>query len=267
MRGDRVEIISVRSMKVRVSIEGSGPPLLMLNGIGCNIEMWEPLRSLLEGVQTIAFDAPGVGESDIFPKPARMKRLARLIVDLLDELGYEHVDLFGFSFGGMLAQQLAHDHPARIRRVVLAATTCGVGGVLGTPRAMKVLMTSRRYRDSEYLQRVAPIVYGGRSGSDPAFLADQHRARSARPPSRYGYASQLSATMGWSSARWLHRMRQPILVLAGEVDPVTPLANARIIAAGAPNAELRVVPGGGHLFPLDSAAEVAPMVLAWLEQD
>lgn len=267
MRSGRLEIISVKGMNVRVSIEGSGPPLLMLNGIGCNIEMWQPLRSRLAGLQTIAFDAPGVGESDVFPRPARMRRLARLVVDLLDELGYEQVDLFGFSFGGMLAQQFAHDHPSRVRRVVLAATTCGVGGVLGTPRAMNVLMTSRRYRDFDYLQRVAPIVYGGRSGSDPTFLADQHRARSARPPSRYGYASQLSATMGWTSARWLYRLRQPILVLAGEVDPVTPAANARIIAAGAPNAQLEIFAGGGHLFPLDSAAEVAPVVLEFLGRD
>jgi poly(3-hydroxyoctanoate) depolymerase len=261
---DAPRFVAAGGVRIRVSVEGDGPPLLMINGLGSNIEMWRPLRSRLDGLQTVAFDAPGTGESETFQRPVRMRRLARLVVDILDDIGCRSVDVLGFSFGGMVAQQLAHDWSARVHRLVLAATTPGVGGVLGRPRAMALLMSPRRYRDVDYLRSVAPIVYSGRVAIDPSFIDDQQHARMARPPTNYGYASQIYASLGWSSLRWLHRVQQPTLVLAGARDPVTPAANGRIMAAAMPNAKLRVIAGAGHLFPLDTADEVAPLILDWL---
>ena len=256
--------MTVGGLKIRTSVMGSGNPLLLMNGIGSSIEMWTPLRSRLTGIQTIAFDAPGTGESSTPRSPRRMRALSRMVAHTLDRLGYAEVDVFGFSFGGMLAQQFVRDHPTRVRRLILAATTPGVGGVAGDPRAMRVLATARRYLDQNYLTRVASIVYGGRSARDPDFLQSQRVARSARPPTSYGYASQLAATIGWSSLGWLHRIHQPTLVLAGAEDPVTPPVNGRIIAATIPHASLRILPDAGHLFPLDSAEEVAPLILDWI---
>lgn len=264
MTGRDLMFVVAGGLRVRVSVEGTGAPLLMINGIGSNIEMWQPLRSQLGGLQTLAFDAPGTGESEAFARPARMRRLARLVVDVLDKTGIRSVDVLGFSFGGMLAQQLAHDWPARVRRLVLAATTPGVGGALGRPRAMAVLMSPRPYRDVDYLRRVAPIVYGGRIAADPSFIDYEQHSRMSRPPTAFGYASQMYASLGWSSLGWLHRVQQPTLVLAGSDDPVTPAVNGRIMAEALPNATLHVFPGAGHLFPMDSAADVAPRVLDWL---
>ena len=67
----------------------------------------------------------------------------------------------------------------------------------------------------------------------------------------HGYLGQLYAVSGWSSLPWLHTLRQPTLVLAGDDDPIIPLVNARMMAWRIPDARLHVVQGGGHLFFLE----------------
>src|SRR4030095_1466827 len=77
-------------------------------------------------VQTLALDAPGTGESSRYRRPRRMPGLARTVEGTLQALGHGQVDVLGVSFGGVLAQQLAHQAPKRVRRLVLAATAAGV---------------------------------------------------------------------------------------------------------------------------------------------
>jgi pimeloyl-ACP methyl ester carboxylesterase len=89
---------------------------------------------------------------------------------LLDALGYQRVDVLGVSLGGVVAQQLAHQAPERVRRLVLAATGPGLGGVPGNPRALLALATPRRYRQPDYYRRIAGRVYGGAAREDPDAL-------------------------------------------------------------------------------------------------
>jgi pimeloyl-ACP methyl ester carboxylesterase len=77
VRAGSGEFMEVRGMRIRIAIEGQGPPLLLINGLGANIEMWKPLRRLLSHRQTIAFDAPGAGASDQPTKSLLMRARAR----------------------------------------------------------------------------------------------------------------------------------------------------------------------------------------------
>src|SRR3954451_6681826 len=96
--------------------------------------MWKPLREALPGPRLIAFDAPGTGRSATPPIPLSLEALARVAEGVLDELGVERADVLGYSFGGAVAQRLARRAPERVRRLVLAATTPGWGGVPGSLR-------------------------------------------------------------------------------------------------------------------------------------
>src|SRR4051794_34545288 len=100
--------VSAGGLKLFVREQGTGHPLLMINGIGGNTEMWGPAeRILAEGSHTIVLDCPGTGRSrtPLFPLP--MPALSQVVVATLDALGHERVDVMGFSFGGALAQQVA----------------------------------------------------------------------------------------------------------------------------------------------------------------
>jgi poly(3-hydroxyalkanoate) depolymerase len=257
-----IEHVVVDGTRVRVSIEGAGRPLLLLNGIGASLELLRPFRAELRDVETIAFDVPGSGGSESTRLPRRFGGLARLAVSLLDTLGYRSVDVLGVSWGGAFAQELAYRHPDRVRRLVLAATSTGVLSVPGRPSALWVLATPRRYSSPAYYEQVAPLLYGGAFRKDPSLLRQQGHLRFIHPPSLRGYLWQLAAGMGWTSLYWLHRVKSPTLVLSADDDPIIPLANARILAARIPDARLRVIPDGGHLFLVTHAREVAP----WIEE-
>ena len=112
-----------------------------------------------------------------------------------------------------------------------------------------------------------PRIAGGRTKREPALLERQANARLTHPPDALGYAFQLYAVSGWSSLPWLHRIGQPTLILAGDDDPIIPLANARLMARRMPAARLRVVRGGGHLFLLDQPETVAGDIGAFLDED
>ncbi|HEY1282621.1 MAG TPA: alpha/beta fold hydrolase [Acidimicrobiales bacterium] len=252
---------------LRVSIRGEGRPLLLVMGLGGNIEMWNPLEQALAargGIQTIAYDASGTGDSPARLVPLRVPGLARQAARLLAALGYPAADVLGVSFGGAVAQELAHTNPECVRRLVLASTTCGVG-VPGHPVALALLATPLRYYSPAFFRLTATMLYGPTTNGDGARLRQQMHARRARPPTLWGYASQLAAGVGWTSLPWLHRLHVPTLVLTGDADRIVPAVNGRVLAARIPGARLEVVRGAGHLLLMDHAEHCAQSIGDFLD--
>jgi poly(3-hydroxyalkanoate) depolymerase len=259
-----VAFADVRGQRLRFAVRGSGPPLLLIMGIGGHLEMWRPLIVELGAFQTIVFDMPGCGRSPTSRRPMRMGQLARLVEGLLDHLDLAQVDVLGFSYGGFVAQQLALQARSRVRRLVLAATSAGALSVPPPPHNIVRMMTPARYSSEAHFRRAAPSLFGGRIARDTAVLDAHFADRKAHPPSLGGYLSQLYSAWGWSSMPWLWRLRQPTLVMAGADDRLVCLANARALAAVLPDAHLHVVAQGGHLFLLDQAPDVAPVIARFL---
>jgi poly(3-hydroxyalkanoate) depolymerase len=259
-----ISIRKIQGQTLRVGIrhgEQDGPPLLLFNGIGANIELVKPFLAALHGPEAIVFDVPGVGGSPAPRLPYRPSTIARLGVRLLDDLGYAQVDVLGVSWGGALAQQFAFQEAMRCRRLVLAATSPGHLMVPGKLSVMLKLATPRRYKDPEYLSRIAGEIYGGALRTAPERVGEH--LRHVHWSSDYGYYLQLMAGFGWSSLPWLHLLRQPTLVMAGSDDPIVPLANGRILTTLIPDAQMVTI-DDGHLFLITSAARSAEIVSRFL---
>jgi poly(3-hydroxyalkanoate) depolymerase len=257
--------IEVDGQRLRVATQpgsGEGGPLLLLNGIGANLELFQPFVDELDaGIETIRIDLPGAGGSPAPLIPYRLSGLARLLARALDELGYREGDVLGISWGGAVAQQFARQHPEWCRRLVLVSTGTGAVMVPGRPTVLALLASPRRYLDPSYLASIAAHLYGGRLRSDPELAAKYgHVVRSG---GARGYYWQLLGSAGWTSIHWLHRLRQPTLILAGTDDPIVPLINAKIMASLIPNARLHVF-HDGHLGLLTSADTLAPVVRRFL---
>ena len=137
--------------------------------------------------------------------------------------------------------------------------------VPGRPSALSKMMTPRRYLSPTYMQKAAGDIYGGEARQNPRLISAH--ARRVIPPQFMGYVYQLFAGMGWTSIHWLHRIRQPTLVMAGSEDPLVPPVNARIISMLIPNNRLFILPGGGHLFMLHSIDKVVPMIRKFLDAE
>ncbi len=261
----RQEIIQVAPASLRVAVQGAGQPLLLLAGLGGGLDMWGPFQRHLAGFEVISFDPPGTGGSGPVRFPLGMAEMARLAAGVVEVLGRQPVDVLGYSWGGALAQEFAHRFPHLVRRLVLCSSTCGLGGVPGSLEALAALVIPWRPSSPAYLEHVTPRLFGGVAGREPGrFFGADEPARSPQAPSLVGYAAQLYAIASWTSLPWLHRLGPPTLVVAGDDDPVVPLANARLLANRIPDCRLHVVAGGGHLILLDQPEVVAPVVREFL---
>ena len=259
----RHEQFRIRGLRIHAQICGEGEPLLLYSGIWGEIRLWDRLLPHLAGFQTIAFDPPGIGRSEMPRYPQTMWALADFGNAVLDELGLESAHVLGASFGGAVAQQMAFSHPRRVRRLVLASTSFGGGAMPGNLRALWHFIHPNAYHP-ERLERVAGDMFGGRLRTEPELVRSMHIKR---PTDTMAALYRMAALFGWTSLPWLWAIRQPTLVIAGDDDPITPLVNHRVIAMLMPRATLRVMKGGGHLVLLDSAEQVGPVITGFLRED
>jgi poly(3-hydroxyalkanoate) depolymerase len=263
----RVDVTHARSARSPLGMpreqEADRVPLLLVNGIGASLELLQPfVDEMPPSTEVVRFDPPGVGGSPPPIMPYRIGGLCRLIDGLLSILGYERVDVLGISWGGAVAQHFAAFRRRRCRRLVLVSTATGSLMVPARPAVLARMVTPRRYLDPGYLRTVAPLLYGGSARDDPDRILRFMHAES-RVGSSKGYMYQLAAAAGWTSVPYLPMIRQPTLIMAGDDDPLVPLANARLMHALIPRSRLHVY-HGGHLGLVTEAAEHAPVVSRFL---
>ena len=268
---DHVRTMAVRGILARVSVRpaqgrlADQPPLLLCNGIGVSLEALQPLVDALDPDRgLVRFDVPGVGGSPLPPFPYPIAGLSSWVTALMAKLGHTRFDVFGLSWGGGLAQQLAIQSRRRVRRVVLVATGTGTLMVPAHPRVLARMSTPRRHRDPEYARRIAPEIYGGSMRTNPARGANLLHATTRSGPRR-GYYYQIAAMVGWTSLPFLGLIRQPTLVMGGDDDPIIPAANPRMQACLIPSATLHLY-HGGHLAILTEADELAPVIDHFLDE-
>lgn len=250
----------------RTSTEQAHRPLLLFNGIGASLELIAPFAQAMqrEGSSSVIFDVPGVGGSPTPLLPYRLSRLARLADHLLQHIGIAGaVDVLGVSWGGALAQQFAHQYPPRCRRLVLAATSAGAVMVPGRLSALGKMVNPRRYTDRDFMMKVGGDLYGGKFREHAGLLSEH--VRHMAPPSGRGYLWQMLAATGWTSIHWLHRLKQPTLVMMGRDDPIVPPVNGRILAGLIPNAQLYTI-DDGHLFLASRIPDIVPVIRDFLMQ-
>ncbi|MFL5586286.1 MAG: poly(3-hydroxyalkanoate) depolymerase [Ktedonobacteraceae bacterium] len=253
--------ITVRGQRLRVAIrkgDATRTPLLLLNGIGVNLEVLQQfVDALAPAIEVIRFDVPGIGGSPAPLIPYRFSVLARLVTKMLDQLGYQQVDVLGVSWGGGLAQQFAFQYPDRCRRLILVSTGTGALMVPGRPSVLAKIATPQRYQDPVYMEQIAGEIYGGKVRTQPE-LAHEF-AHTTHFGSALGYFYQLLGVVGWTSIPWLRKLRQPTLILHGDDDPLVPLVNAKIMHRLIPHSKLYIF-HDGHLGLATSARELAQVV-------
>ena len=251
----------VDGLRTRVQVRGDGPPLLLIGGLWGQVRLWDDLLPLLSQFRTIAFDPPGIGETELPCRPYLVGRQASFAAGVLDAVGAPRAHVLGVSLGGAVAQELARSFPHRVDRLVLVSTSTGALGVPGRPGALAHFLRPTAYASMSGIERNAGRMFGGRLREQPELVRRWH----LRPPAHLkAYLFRLAGTAGWTSLPWLRHLGTPTLVLHGGADPIVPLLNARVLARLIPGARLHVVPGGGHLLLLDSATEVVPVIAAFL---
>ena len=253
----REQIMQVGGTPLRVAIRpgtGTGPPLLLCNGVGMRLEALRPFVDALDpAIEVIRFDAPGTGGSQLPSLPYRFTTLALLLRQMLHNLGHQQADVLGISWGGGLAQQFALLNPRLCRRLILVATATGPQTMVPpNPLPPVKNLILRRWGD----------LWGGSAKTDPDALASALRKARISPLS-IGFLYQHTAALGFTTLPLLPLIRQRTLVLTGDDDPIIPVANGRILAAGIPHATLHVY-HGGHVELVTRPSLLTPLITSFL---
>jgi pimeloyl-ACP methyl ester carboxylesterase len=257
-------MIGVAGRRLRVAQWHAGKsawrPLLLLNGIGMNIELLEPVAQAMPERHVICFDMPGIGRSPAPIFPYTVPQMALTTASLLDRLGVESVDLLGISWGGALAQQFAFQHRAHTGRVILAATTAGAAMVPGDLTMLRHLADPMEYTVERTLKRNLASLYNGGGNSIVSLNA-------AIAPTPLGWAYQLASFGAWTSTPFLPLLDMPVLIMGDDDDKIVPPSNIQYLHNAIPHSRLEMFSGGGHLFMLSQQDKFVATVRAFLDQD
>lgn len=256
-------MIGVAGRRLRVGqwhVGASGRPLVMLNGIGMNIEMLEPVARRMSDRRVISLDMPGTGLSPDPIFPYTIPQMALTLAALLDRLHIDEVDVLGISWGGAVAQQFAFQHRARTHRLVLAATSAGNVMVPGNSPVVGHMLDPMEFSVEKALRRNLAMLYNG-GGSGRVSL------NAAKAPSPLGWSCQLASFASWTSAAFLPLLAMPVMVMADSDDQLIPPANAHFLHNSIPGSRLEIFEGGGHLFMLSHPEEFCVSLRAFLDAD
>jgi len=250
-----------------VSIVGTGPPLLLIPGLGSGRRVYAPITPALAArCRVTVFDPRGIGDSGIGGEQWTMALLADDARSVLDAAGCAGASVFGASMGGMVAQRLAIDHPERVDRLVLAATNPGGSHMVRPDPANAAALMGQGARTPADAYRLAStVLYGGPfQQTHPGFIDAQVAERGRHPVRARAFRWQTEAVAGHDAYDELPAITAPTLVMHGALDLVSPVQNAEIIAERISDARLVVFADHGHLFfheaPDESARLIADFV-------
>lgn len=245
-------------------------PMVMLNHWGANLDNFDPriVEGLARRHRVIAINYRGIGAST-GTAPITIGEMACDTIALIRAMGFAQVDLFGFSLGGFVAQDVAVREPGLVRKLVLTGTgpAGGAGidrvGTVSWPLMIKGVLT---LRDPKLHLFFTSSVNGRRAAG--AFLNRLKERKSARDkgPTPRAFLRQLQAIKAWGrqTPQDLSRLRMPVLIANGDHDIMVPTQLSQDMARRFPNAQLIIYDDAGHGGVFQYHADFVPKALSFL---
>lgn len=250
-----------------------GTPIVFLNHLAAVLDNWDP--RVVDGIaarrHVIVFDNRGVGASTGSPANS-IEQMADDAITFVRGTGFKQVDLFGFSMGGMIAQEIVAKEPQLVRRMILAGTGPaggeGISAVAGVANVdlLRGLFTGQDPKQYLFFTRTPNGIEAGK-----AFLARlKERSKDRDQEIAAGaYLAQLQALSAWGrkNPADLSVIGQPVLVVNGDDDRMVPTPNSHDLARRLPNSTLIIYPDAGHGGVFQHHTEFVPKALEFLARD
>lgn len=239
--------------------ERGAPPLLMVRGLSRTARHWGSLPDLLaQDFRVLVFDNRGVGRSSVPLPPYSTSSMAEDARAVLDATGAGSAFVFGVSLGGMIAQQLALRHPARVRALALGCTRAGHRAPRVGLGALATLVGALRLPPEEAIARTAPLILSQQYLDEhPEVVQHWQQLVRREPLRRRGVIGQLLAAARHDATDGLASLRCRTLAITGDADRLIPAECSRDLVRRIPGATLAILPGAGHDFPTERPEETA----------
>lgn len=254
--------VAIRDISLYYERRGSGPPLLFISGTGGDLRRAPTAFDwpLADEFDVLGYDQRGLGQSTRRDVPCTMADYADDAAALLDALDWAHCAVIGVSFGGMVAQEFALRHPARVRRLVLCcASSGGAGGAAYPLHEIESLSPADHARTLLALQDTRrDAAWQAANPVETARLIDEACAArtfaATEPGRRTGARRQLEARSTHDTFARLPQLTMPILICGGRFDGISPPANLQAMHAQLPQSRLMLFDGGHRFYQQDPTA-------------
>ncbi len=254
---------TVEGYRIHYDVLGpaSGPPVVLVHGLGGRAEEWLGLAHYLvkAGYRVYLPDLPGYGSSD---KPAEFSYSvadeAAVVVGFMDAMGLKQVDLGGISMGGWIVQIVATSHPERVRRLILFDSA----GIHEKPSWDTRLFTPATNAEVSQLNALLyphPFPVPGFVARDILRITEKNGWVIRR-----AVASMLAGRN--ASDDLLPKLQMPVLIVWGAEDRIMPLRQGEKMHSLVPQSQLEVFPGCGHLSPMQCASQVGPKIVEFVKR-
>ena len=251
--------------ELAVQVDGSGPDLLLVTGLGGTAAFWDPcLPALAKHFRVIRFDQRGIASSTRGTAATDIRQLGRDADAVLDHVGSKRAVLLGHSTGGVILQSMALESEDRIAGLVLSGTWARPN------RYMAELFRSRgeilKLLPREYTAMVGFLGYTAdwlqaNWAKYDAMLA----AAPVTPAQQKVVAERIAAIMEFDRSADVHRITVPTIVQGAEDDLIVPAFLSRELAGLIPHARIEMFPTGGHMYPVTRTDAFVEAVTAFAQ--
>lgn len=261
-------IAKVGDVNLEYYVEGAGPPLLLIMGMGGQAGSWgEPfLERLRPHFRLIRFSNRGTGLSDKPDGDYGIRLMAEDTAGLLRELGVSRTHVMGISMGGMIAQELVLNHAQAVQGLVLGCTNCGPAhsAVMPTQTLARFGQLSSLPLEERARQFWLLAVTPEFIETDKAFLDAMLAETLAVPTPWTTFGKQFTAIQSFDTYERLPQVQAPTLILQGDRDILVPVQNAQVLRERIAGSRVRVISDVGHCFFWEKPAESAAAVVEFL---
>jgi 3-oxoadipate enol-lactonase len=253
--------------RIAVDVEGRGPLLVFLHGIGGNRGNWRGQLPLFAADFTAAaWDARGYGGSDDYDGPLDFADFSRDLLHLIDHFGAERAHLCGLSMGGRIAMDFHDRHRERVASLTLCDTQPGLAQMPAEKRREFIRLRQEPLRAGKRPADIAPEVARSLIGPRAVAGAYERLVESMAALHPDSYLKTIEASFLYERAPDLERVRVPTHIVVGADDRLTPPEIARAMAARIAGARLTIIPDAGHLANIEQPERFNTAVLGFLRE-
>lgn len=250
--------LTAENFEIAYESRGAGAPLILIPGFASGAWTWFcQTEELSKSFRVVTFDPRGIGQSKNASPNLSMETFVADVLAILDDLKIEKANVLGASFGGFVAQEFALRFPERVDKIILACTTAG--GANHVAPEIEILRSFTRLPDlplGEQIRRFFRPAFTEKFNAEHAATVETVcRLRETNAVADATYEAQLSAAFNFDTTDAIGALEHPTLVLTGDRDNLVPMQNSLNLIAGLPNATLKIIENGSHMFFIENAAE------------
>jgi len=250
-------------------VRGEGPPLVLVMGYRLNSTAWPAtfIAQLAQRFTVITLDNRGTGLSDKPVTGYAISNMARDVRGLLDQLGFAQVHMLGYSMGGAIAQEFVRQFSGRVKGLILCATMAGgPSATYAEPPVVRVMRDLDGLTPEQAARRIWSVTYApGYLDKHRALAEEQMQREIAQPTPLHAADLQFQAFAEFDCSQQLAAIKQPTLVLTGDLDKLISPQNSLKMARVIPRARLTILPGGGHRALWEATDECVAHIAGFLD--